>query len=119
MASKKQEIYALSTAIDAELNREYPRLQTKINYLIVLDLAAIFKYATGLEAGRTTNNYRGLSENYDSGLFWNFAKVVWKFLFPKQRGLSQAIKKMRAFKDIEESPIIHNVHFRQPEWQLF
>jgi hypothetical protein len=97
------------------------RHSSVIRYLILLDLAAIFEYATDQPSGRRVRTDLHVDAGEDYGPFWDFASAIWAIIFGSTRGLGYAVKfwaKARA-KHGEWSPVILNMDLRHPEWRIF
>jgi hypothetical protein len=90
-------------------------------YLVLLDLAAIFQWATGVRAGRRVRT--DLTEEdagKEYGPFYDFARAAWPMVFGSEKGLGHAIRtwaKGRA-QYSEKSPFISNLALRHPEWRI-
>ncbi len=93
-------------------------------HLVLRDLAAIFKWATGSEPTRVVKRPGGrhddeAEEGEESGPFYNFAAAVWPIVFANgDSGLPAAMKRWAEVKKTERSPVIWNINARHPEWRL-
>jgi hypothetical protein len=90
-------------------------------YLVLLDLAAIFEWASGQHAGRRVRTDTSEDAGKEYGPFYDFVRAVWPIIFGSERGLSNALKdwaKRRALYR-EESPLIWNMDLRHPEWRIW
>jgi hypothetical protein len=58
------------------------------SYLIILDLAGIFKLVSGTQPTRRTT----VNPSKDYGPFWEFTRAAWSVIFDNERGLSAAVK---------------------------
>jgi hypothetical protein len=94
------------------------RHYTVIRYLVLLDLAAIYEWATRQPAGRRVRTDIDPGETY--GPFWDFAGTAWPMIFGSRRGLDNALKTWASGRKRygEVSPIIANLGMRHPEWRI-
>jgi hypothetical protein len=87
-----------------------------VAYLVMMDIAAIFEYLTGIKATREVDRYTG----EEKGPFRDFAGAIWSLVFLSNDGLSAALKNWACgTKYGELSPLIVNVSLRRPEWGVF
>jgi hypothetical protein len=97
------------------------RHETLLRYLVLLDLAAIYEWATRQRAGRRVGTDTSARPGETYGPFWDFASVAWPIIFESVAGVDYALKTWadarRRYK--EKSPIIGNLHLRHPEWRIF
>jgi hypothetical protein len=90
-------------------------------YLVLLDLAAIFEWASGQHAGRRVRTDISEDAGKEYGPFYDFARAAWPMIFGSEKGLSHALRtwaKRRALYR-EESPLIWNMDLRHPEWRIW
>jgi hypothetical protein len=83
------------TDLAKALNEPQPKALARVatrNYLIVLDLAAIFQLLSGKLPTRQINQDTGR----DYGPFWNFASGIWPAVFESSSGLAAATKRWAA-----------------------
>jgi hypothetical protein len=88
-----------------------------VAYLVLLDLAAIFKWLTGIEARRAVDRAEGL----ETGEFYHFCAEFWPLVFRNETsGLSAAMKNWAsAHRNYNEaSALIANIHLRHPSWRV-
>jgi hypothetical protein len=84
--------------------------------MVLLDLAAIYEWATGRAAVRSVSP----KSRKDVGHFWNFVASIWPLVFADGiAGLSAAMRRFGDMKSIEGSPLLANMNLRFPEWDLF
>jgi len=84
--------------------------------MVLLDLAAIYEWATGRAAVRSVAPKSGK----DVGPFWIFVASVWPLVFADgMSGLSAAMRRFGDMNSIERSPLLANMNLRYPEWGLF
>jgi hypothetical protein len=98
--------------LDESLSGRRPRNIRE--YLVMMDLVAIFEWLTGRKATREVDRDLGK----DTGPFWLFAAAVWPHVFGKGRyGLSSAMKKWREWHSQygEESQFVRNMAMRYPD----
>jgi hypothetical protein len=82
---------------------------------VLLDLAAIYRWATDREPTRIT----GRDDGADDGPFYEFAAAVWPLVFADaDAGLSAALKRWGANRSFDASALIANIRLRHPEWWL-
>ena len=100
-----------------------PRLRhsSAIGYLVLQDLAAIFKYATGATAERRVRGEDHPEAGREYGPFWALVSTAWPMIFGSRAGLSAAFKRWAAARTKygEQSPVIANIHMRHREWQIY
>ena len=94
---------------------------TLSRYLVLLDLAAIFQWATGVRAGRRVRTdlvEEDAGKEY--GPFYDFARAAWPMVFKSEKGLGYAIKTWASGRARyrEKSPFIRNLDLRHPEWRI-
>ena len=96
------------------------RQYTLIRYLVLLDLAAIYEWATRQGAGRRVKTDSGDNAGMTYGPFWDFASAAWPIIFESVAGLDNALKTWaegrRRYKDT--SAIMWNLHMRHPQWRI-
>jgi hypothetical protein len=81
-----------------------------VAYLVLMDLAALFEYASGLRAGRIVDRHSG----EETGPFLNFVRAVWPVIFGKgDAGLSSQLREW-ASRGSKKSGIA----LRWQEWGL-
>ena len=82
------------------------------SYLLLLDMAAIFKWLTGRPARR------GSAERPHP--FDEFVGVLWSVIFDQTRGMQAALKNWAKYakKHRDRSPVIFNISLRHPGWRL-
>jgi hypothetical protein len=90
-------------------------------YLVLLDLAAIFQWATDEHAGRRVRTdlvEEDAGKEY--GPFYDFARAAWPMVFKSEKGLGYAIKTWASGRARyrEKSPFIRNLDLRHPEWRI-
>lgn len=106
-AALKQENTAFIPAIERAVGipkRGHPR--TFVEYLVVLDAAAIYTHLTGKEANRTEAK----------GAFTDFCTPIWNAVFGEGKsGFTAAMKKLENERKAGQgvSPIIANLRLRQ------
>jgi hypothetical protein len=110
----------LTAAARAAAETQVPRrgpARDDVPYLILNDLAEIFKWAAGAEPTRRVDRIT----NEDSGPFHRFAAAVWPVIFGSDDGLSSALKIWAADGKMyrERSPVLLNLDLRHPEWGIF
>jgi hypothetical protein len=90
-------------------------------YLVLMDLAAIFQWATGQHAGRKIRTDASEDEGKPYGPFWEFARAAWSIIFGSERGLDYAMRIWaKGQTDFGgRSPLIENMRLRHPEWRGF
>jgi hypothetical protein len=87
-------------------------------YLVLLDLAAIFEWLTGVEPKRNVSR----TGEGEIGTFYPFCEAVWPLVFDGGLyGLHAAMKNWARdhAKYVESSAVIANIHLRHPSWGLF
>ncbi len=87
-------------------------------YRVLLDIAAIFKWLTGLEPNRVFDSIAMT----DAGAFYNFAAAIWPPVFAcGLDGLGAAMKNWAfAHREYEELPLLlTNINLRHPSWRVF
>jgi hypothetical protein len=93
---------------------------TLIRYLVLLDLAAIYEWATRQGAGRRVKTDISDDAGMTYGPFWDFASTAWPLIFKSTAGLDYALKTWaegkRRYKDT--SAIMWNLHMRHPQWRI-
>jgi hypothetical protein len=97
------------------------RHNTVVRYLVLLDLAAVFEWATRQRASRKVGTDAGTRPGQTYGPFWDFASAAWPIIFGSSAGLDNALKfwaEGRRLYD-EASPIMWNLHMRHPQWRIF
>ena len=96
------------------------RHETVVRYLVLLDLAAIFEWATGIRAGRRIRTDAQEDAGKPYGPFWDFASKAWPMIFGSTKGLDHSIKQWATARQRyrEFSAIVHNLHLTHPEWRL-
>lgn len=96
------------------------RQYTLIRYLVLLDLTAIYEWATRQRAGRRVKTDIGDDAGMTYGPFWDFAAAAWPIIFGAVRGLDNALKTWATARKRynEFSPIIWNLQMRHPEWRI-
>ncbi len=96
------------------------RQSSLIRYLILLDLAAIYEWATRQRAGRRVKTDLQADAGKTYGPFWEFAAVAWRIIFGSVKGLDNALKTWasgrRRYKEF--SPVFANLHMRHPKWRI-
>ena len=96
------------------------RQSTVVRYLVLLDLAAIYEWATRQGAGRRVKTDMGDDAGKTYGPFWNFVSAAWPIIFGSVAGLDSALrtwaKGVKRYK--EASAIIWNLDLRHPEWRI-
>jgi hypothetical protein len=93
------------------------RVRNDVPYVVLLDIAAIFKWATGKKATRQVG--RGTRE--DCGAFHQFAAAIWPVVFGKgDDGLSSALQSWAADRTTyrDTSALILNIALRRPTWDI-
>jgi hypothetical protein len=101
-------------SLTSEPGRGRPR--NIIAYLVMMDLAAIFKWLTGSEARRVVDRESG----EETGPFARFAAAVWPVVFGQgDDGLGAALKNWASARNKfrEESALIANIAMRQQTWR--
>jgi hypothetical protein len=89
-----------------------------VSYVVLLDIAAIFRWLSGLEANREVDRMTG----DEKGAFYNFAAALWPPVFASGLdGLRAAMKNWSSGyrKYSEASAIIANIDLRYPSWRVF
>lgn len=96
------------------------RKSTLIRYLILLDLAAIFEWATQQSAGRRVKTDISDDAGKNYGPFWDFVSAIWPMIFGSVAGLDYALKNWAESRGLykDASPIIRNIDMRHPEWRI-
>jgi hypothetical protein len=87
-------------------------------YLVMLDAAAIFEWATGIKPTRRVDRITGC----ETGPFFTFAAAVWPVAFGRaDDGLPAAMKNWaighKKYRD--RSPLLYNLNMRHWEWGVF
>jgi hypothetical protein len=84
--------------------------------MVLLDLIAIYEWATGRTAGRSVDSI----STKEVGTLWDFVASVWPLIFADGlAGLSAAMRRFGDKKATETSPLLANMNLRFPEWGLF
>jgi hypothetical protein len=89
-----------------------------VTYLVLLDLAAIFRWLTGIEAKREVDRMTG----NEKGAFFNFAAALWPPVFASGLdGLGAAMKNWSSGRQKynDSSAIMANIDLRYPSWRVF
>ena len=95
--------------------------KTVVRYLVLLDLGAIFEWATRRRASRKVGTDAGTRPGQTYGPFWDFVSAAWPIIFGSSAGLNNALKfwaEGRRLYD-EASPIMWNLDMRHPQWRIF
>jgi hypothetical protein len=111
----------LQTAVESlqsRLKKGPGQPRNTVAYLVLMDLAAIFRWLTGIEAKREVDRMEGR----ETGAFYHFCAAVWPLVFKNEtHGLSAAMKNWafahRKYK--EASAILANIDLRHPSWRVF
>ena len=91
------------------------RAGTLQRYLVLLDLAAIFEWATGQTAGRRVRTDVWEEAGKEYGPFYDLARVVWPMIFGSEKGLSNALRTWAKGRALRRDVWFHSEHrFRQP-----
>ena len=91
--------------------------RNNVPYVVLLDLAEIFEWVTGIAAKRRV----GRNTHEDEGPFYRFAAAVWPVVFGSaDDGLSSALRDWATArkKYAERSPVLRNLQMRHPEWRI-
>jgi hypothetical protein len=97
------------------LKRRPGQPRNKAAYLVLLDLAAIFKRLTGLKPEREVSRI----DSRETGAFYCFCEAVWPLVFDcGVGGLAAAMKNWARDhqKYNESSALIANLQLRHPSW---
>jgi hypothetical protein len=120
--SKIDELKSVLAAWNANGTRYLRILKSKVGQprnltadLMLLDLAEIYKWATGIEPTRIVDRYDGS----ETGGFYKFSVTLWRILFGDEKGLANAMKRWEKHKDTEKSAVITNMRLRAAAWGLF
>ena len=111
----------LQTAVESAQNRlkkgpGQPRNTTV--YLVLLDLAAIFKWVTGIKARREVDRIEGV----ETGPFYHFCEAIWPLVFRSGTdGLPAAMKNWASGHQRyhDTSALLANIDLRYPSWRVF
>jgi hypothetical protein len=94
-------------------SRGQPRKQ--VAALVLMDLAALFEYATGRRAARDVPR-TGEDAHKESGPFLEFARAVWPVIF--RNGDYGLVSQLREWADhgSKRSMLMSGIALRRPEW---
>jgi hypothetical protein len=96
------------------------RHHTLVRYLVLQDLAEIYRWATNKRPGRRVRTDVSPDAGMHYGPFWDFASAAWPIIFGSTAGLNSAFKlwaeRRRRLK--ESSPVIVNLHMAHPQWRI-
>jgi hypothetical protein len=97
------------------------RPRNAVSYLVMLDLEAIFEFATGTTAERRVHGKDHPDYGGEYGPFWDFARTSWAVIFGSATGLPAAMKSWATARSEfgERSPLIANMALRHSEWRIF
>jgi hypothetical protein len=101
--------------------RSRGRPRNVVPYLVMLDLEAIFEFATGTNAERRVHGKDHPDYGGEYGPFWDFAHTSWAVIFGSATGLPAAMKSWATGRSEfgDKSPLIANMALRHPEWRIF
>jgi hypothetical protein len=101
--------------------RSRGRPRNVASYLVMLDLEAIFEFATDTTAERRVHGKDHPDYGGEYGPFWDFASTAWGVIFGSATGLPAAMKSWATARSEfgERSPLIANMALRHPEWRIF
>lgn len=104
--------------LGTRLKRSRGQPRNTAAYLVLLDLAAIFEWLTGVEPKRNVSR----TGEGEIGAFYPFCEAVWPLVFNSGLfGLPAAMKNWARdhAKYVESSALIANIDLRHPSWGLF
>jgi hypothetical protein len=109
---------AAATAKQWKRGRGQP--QNEAAFLVIRDIAALFKWMTGQKATRQVSR----ADGKPTGAFYKFAEALWPVVFGQgDDGLQAAIKKLTSAKKNKikgtTSPMLFNIAARNPKWRIF
>lgn len=110
-----QQLQKAADLAQAKLKRRPGQPRNKAAYLVLLDLAAIFKWLTGLKPEREVSRI----DSRETGAFYCFCEAVWPLVFDCGfGGLPAAMKNWARDhqKYNESSALIANLQLRHPSW---
>jgi hypothetical protein len=104
--------------IDDAVSRIGKSRRYAVAYLTLLDIAAIYQWATGARATRIIDPNTGK----DVSAFWQFAAALWPPIFGEgDEGLPSAMRRLAegSARHGDVSPLLANIAFRRPRWEIF
>jgi hypothetical protein len=109
---------AAAESLEKRLKRGRGQPRNIVAYVVLLDLAAIFEWLTGVKARREVDRIEGI----ETGAFYNFCEAIWPLVFESGTdGLSTAMKNWASgHREYgEASALLANISGRYPSWRVF
>jgi hypothetical protein len=111
-------LQAAVESLQNRLKRGPGQPRNMVAYLVLLDLAAIFRWVTGIQPRREVDRIEG----DDTGAFYHFCEAIWPLVFRNETdGLRAAMKNWASGRNRynDASAIIANIDLRYPSWRVF
>ena|ERR1700722_4799753 len=111
-------LQAAVESLQNQLKRGPGQPRNMTAYLVLLDLAAIFKWVTGIKARREVDRIEGV----ETGPFYHFCEAIWPLVFRSGTdGLPAAMKNWASGHQRyhDTSALLANIDLRYPSWRVF
>ena len=107
-----RDVQTAAKAIESGFKAVKDQRRNLTAYLLLMDMAAIFKWLTGQAATRGSNDR--------PSPFDNFVGVLWSVIYREVQGMEAALKNWAKYatKFEERSAVVANINFRHPDWGL-
>jgi hypothetical protein len=111
-------LQAAAESLQNRLKKGRGQPRNTVAYLVLLDLAAIFRWLTRTKPKREVDRIEG----FETGAFYAFCTAVWPLVFKSETsGLPAAMKNWASWhhKHNDASALLANIDLRYPSWRIF